>query len=60
MSETLSLDVSAGAPASLEAPASAPARTLDVLLRAGCSSEEQVDAITSGHRETVRECKFRV
>ena len=42
----VSLDVSTGGPAPLEAPASAPARTWDVLLDAGCSSEEPVGAIT--------------
>ena len=44
----VSLDVSAGGPAPLEtsAPTSAPARTWDVLLDAGCSSEEPIGTIT--------------
>ena len=42
----VSLNVSTGGPAPLEAPASAPARTWDVLLDAGCSSEEPVGDIT--------------
>ena len=55
----VSLDVSAGGPAPLEAPASVPARTWDVLLEAGCSSEEPVGAITlyaQRDRERDRDC----
>ena len=49
----ISLDVSAGGPAPLEAPA----RIWDVLLDAGCSSEEPVGAITLyTQRERDRDC----